>query len=371
MIGTSGGEPFAFKGVDLYRFEGHLISEIRQYWKFDRECLALLAAERSGGGGGGVFVIIRGLEKPLTSHYFALIILCADPKNKRPNGLQGFQGYPISSYGLPDVTIEREKDVAILSLQQGPVNSMGLGLMRQALLALDVIEADSTVRGLVIRSGLKKHVFTAGLDIKELHAPSTSAKQFEEYWNTLTQFLTRVFTTPLATAAAIKGQCPAGGCALGLTCDYRAATEDTKIGLNEIALGIVVPPYWCELMAHVVGGHEAERLLLRATMLNAGDALAKGMLDELVSPKNASNEAFDSATRAAINHLQGTLLKMPDTGRQALKHRLRSEFGQRWRSLWREEAVVVWTDLCSESCVNKLGVVLASLSKPKKKPAKL
>lgn len=54
----------------------------------------------------------------------------------------------------------------------------------------------------------------------------------------------------LATLAAIRGACPAGGCAISLCCDARIMTAGNgTIGLNEVALGIPVPKYWVQVMA--------------------------------------------------------------------------------------------------------------------------
>ena len=53
--------------------------------------------------------------------------------------------------------------------------------------------------------------------------------------------------------AAIRGACPAGGCCLALTCDYRIQTQQGTIGLNETALGVPVPPFWAMLMTRIIG----------------------------------------------------------------------------------------------------------------------
>lgn len=69
------------------------------------------------------------------------------------------------------------------------------------------------------------------------------------------------------TIAAVRGYCPAGGCILSLCCDARVVTEDCRMGLNEVALGIPVPKFWVKIMVNTVGGCEPEalsRCVLRA-----------------------------------------------------------------------------------------------------------
>ena len=130
------------------------------------------------------------------------------------------------------------------------------------------------VRGVIFASGLKRDVFTAGNDIKELYAPQTSRSRrvcslhsqlllpaatdgfprahlqpctaatptgegndvfwgnvmgrYREFWVTSNVFLARLHRTPLVTVAAIKGACPAGGCCLSMCCDLRIMTQQAR-----------------------------------------------------------------------------------------------------------------------------------------------
>lgn len=84
------------------------------------------------------------------------------------------------------------------------------------------------------------------------------------------------------TVAAIRGHCPAGGCVLALCCDVRICTPDTRIGLNEVELGIPVPLYWIRLMAQITGQGVADKLLQTAALVPAPDALKFGMVDAVV-----------------------------------------------------------------------------------------
>ena len=87
------------------------------------------------------------------------------------------------------VRIERHpQGFAILWLGSEPVNSMTLDLWRSLLDALTTLEKDPAVRGVVFASALRKDIFTAGNDIKELHAPSTSEARYREFWRTQTTF---------------------------------------------------------------------------------------------------------------------------------------------------------------------------------------
>lgn len=79
---------------------------------------------------------------------------------------------------MPHVRTERrDSGYAIIWLQREPVNTMDLAFWRELAQALADAEADPAVRGLIFASGLKRNVFTAGNDIKELYAPLTSMER--------------------------------------------------------------------------------------------------------------------------------------------------------------------------------------------------
>lgn len=68
---------------------------------------------------------------------------------------------------------------ALVTIKKDPVNSFDRELWAALGDALRNLEADSSVRGVVLASGLEKDVFTAGNDLKELYAPNTSEQRLE------------------------------------------------------------------------------------------------------------------------------------------------------------------------------------------------
>merc|ERR1711865_297336 len=97
------------------------------------------------------------------------------------------------------VNIERkEGGYAVIYLAKEPVNSMDLELWKQIRAAFAECEADSTINGVIFASGLKKDVFTAGLDLKELYAPATSEQRLFEFWRTLADGLIESAIDPSA-----------------------------------------------------------------------------------------------------------------------------------------------------------------------------
>ena len=253
---------------------------------------------------------------------------------------------------------KKSEGYVCLTLCREPVNSMNLDLWHQLADALTQLEADKSVRGVIFQSGLKRDVFTAGNDIMELYAPKSSPERYRDFWVTQNQFFARLYRSHLVTVAAIRGACPAGGCALALTCDYRVMTDFGTIGLNEVALGIPVPEYWSHLMQRTVGQRHAERLLPYGLMASAQEALAIGMVDALVPAESLTGAAEDTMKK---------LLALPfDEARRQTKAHLRAEFSQKWEYYCIEEADYGWKLISHPKTVAAIEGVLQKLSKSKK-----
>ncbi len=252
---------------------------------------------------------------------------------------------------------KRESGYVVLSIGREPVNSMNLDLWRQLSDQLDQLEKNSSVRGLIFRSGLQKDIFTAGNDIMELYAPKTSAERYQDFWVTQNSFFARLYRSRLVTVAAIRGACPAGGCALALCCDYRVMTDFGNIGLNEVALGIPVPAYWAQLMLRTVGQRIAEKLLPYGLLATADEALRYGLVDQLSPAAQLDKTAED---------VMGQMLKAPDGARHATKSHLRKSFSDEWQDFAPKEAEQAWGMLNHPKTIASLEGVLARLSKGKK-----
>ncbi|MCA9609447.1 MAG: enoyl-CoA hydratase/isomerase family protein, partial [Myxococcales bacterium] len=84
--------------------------------------------------------------------------------------------------------------------------------------------------------------------------------------------------------AAVNGHAVAGGCLMVQACDLRVGTDDPtiKIGMTGVALGITYPPVVMRILRHRLPRHTIERVILGAQKHDPKEALALGLLDELV-----------------------------------------------------------------------------------------
>jgi len=262
------------------------------------------------------------------------------------------------------ISVAKEGDgVAIVTFAKEPVNTMDLSFWKELLVVLESLEADKEIRGLVFQSGLKRSVYTAGLDIKELYRHTTSQERQLEFWTAMSKALIKIYSTPMVTAAAIKGACPAGGCGLALCCDYRVISEDGSMGLNESQLGILVPPYWTELFASVVGNHRAELLLEPGDLVPAARLVPTGLADAVVP-------SAGDVLPAALAEVR-RWLKVPDGGRVKTKQLLRGRLAERWAAGIEEEAAIIWAATCDPVATASLAKVMERLSGKPAPKAKL
>nr|XP_034831138.1 enoyl-CoA delta isomerase 1, mitochondrial-like isoform X2 [Maniola hyperantus] len=218
----------------------------------------------------------------------------------------------MSSKGpLVDLTVDND-GVAIMTLQRPPVNSLNLELLKEISSSLDEV-AKNKSKGMILTSS-SPTVFSAGLDIMEMYKPDM--KRAEEFWTTLQDVWFKLFGSNFATAAAINGHAPAGGCLLSMSCEYRAMVGGKfTIGLNETALGIVAPSWFMDTMCQTISVREAEYALTTARMFTVDEALKVGLIDEIASDKSD-----------AINKCKGFLKKfdrIPPLARSLTKQKIR------------------------------------------------
>lgn len=265
-----------------------------------------------------------------------------------PNGAA--QGPDPSSY----LSVQERDGYWVVSMQKEPVNSLNLVMWQQLEAVLDRAEAAfPQVRGLILTTGLKRDVFTAGNDLLELYAPRTSARRYSEFWCTSNRVLCKLHLSRLSTMAAIRGACPAGGCMMALCCDHRVMSAAGAIGLNEVQLGILVPKFWALLMSQLIGRKAADKLLTTGKMVNPQEAKALGLVDQVVER--------DQVLGAAEKVMQ-QLIKLPPLAVAGTKRVLREDFCRQWEQYWAGEAEGAWGFLNEPETMRVLEAAMQRLS---------
>lgn len=180
---------------------------------------------------------------------------------------------------MDTVTKEFQDHIAILRLNSGSTNPISSKLVDELSQAL--VEIKGAASGMVLCGGEK--FFSAGFNLPELLTFDRSAmSSFFERFNRL---CLELFTVPVPTICALSGHAVAGGNILALTCDYRyAASENKKIGLNEVKLGVPVPYLADMMLRHTIGHRYASQMIYSGEFMTFSDAKSIGLIDVIGSP---------------------------------------------------------------------------------------
>ena len=134
--------------------------------------------------------------------------------------------------------------------------------------------------------------FSGGLDVPLLIQLDQAS--IASTWRDLYGLMGALAASPIPVAAAITGHSPAGGAVLGIFCDTRIMSEgDFKIGLNEVQVGIPLPPIIFRAFRRLLGQRHAERLAVSGTMISGAEALEIGLVDELVPADRVVERAVE------------------------------------------------------------------------------
>jgi 3,2-trans-enoyl-CoA isomerase len=199
-----------------------------------------------------------------------------------------------------------------LRLNRPPVNALSAELivaLRQAIVA-----APRDGMRAVILSGSPGR-FSGGLDIPTLLRLDEPA--MASLWREFYGLLGALARSPIPTAAAITGHAPAGGTVLALFCDWRVMAEgDYRIGLNEVQVGIQLPPILMKALRRLVGPREAEHMAVEGSLLSPEDARRIGLVDEVAPVGQVLNRALEWCQR---------ILALPPHAMSGTRHEARSD----------------------------------------------
>ncbi|KAF0243451.1 MAG: hypothetical protein FD180_3341 [Planctomycetota bacterium] len=193
------------------------------------------------------------------------------------------------------IASESRGPVTILRLRQGKANALDVGLLRE-LEASFAREIKTSVRAFVLAAD--GPIFCAGLDLFQL--ANGGPAYIRELLPALHDALRAAFTFPKPLVAAISGHALAGGCVLAAAADARVmARGPYKIGVTEILVGMPFPPSALGLMRHVCAPSVLQEVALTGRTWGPDEALARGLVDEVVAPGELLDRALARATAFA------------------------------------------------------------------------
>ncbi|MBY6201012.1 enoyl-CoA hydratase/isomerase family protein [Maritalea mobilis] len=192
------------------------------------------------------------------------------------------------------IRVENRDGVAIVTIDNPPVNAGSLAVREGLLAAIGRASGDDTLSGVVLIGAGR--TFIAGADIREFGAPLAAPQ--------LPDVIAAIEACPHPVAAAIHGAALGGGYELALGCDLRIAAPRAVVGLPEVTLGIVPGAGGTQRLPRLVGVAKSIGLIAGGTRVPAQQALDLGMIDAI-----ADSDAPDDLIAAAISAIRAAPTK--------------------------------------------------------------
>lgn len=170
------------------------------------------------------------------------------------------------------VSVLRDGDVAIVRIDNPPVNALSHAVRAGLVAAFEAVDRDSAVHAAVLACAGR--TFVAGADIKEFGKPPQAP------WLTDVIAVLDRMTKPVV--AAIHGTALGGGLELALGCHARVALASARLGLPEVKLGLLPGAGGTQRLPRAIGAVKALRMVVGGEPITAAQALADGLVDAVV-----------------------------------------------------------------------------------------
>jgi len=172
--------------------------------------------------------------------------------------------------------------IALVMIDNPPVNALGVAVRRGLQQAIALAEADANVHAVLITGAGK--AFIAGADIREFGLPP-QGPALPDVCNAI-----EACTKPVV--AAIHGPALGGGLEVAMSAHYRVATETAKLGLPEVQLGLLPGAGGTQRTPRLIGAQAALELMLSGRHIGAREALRMGLIDHVATSDDVQTEGL-------------------------------------------------------------------------------
>jgi enoyl-CoA hydratase len=180
------------------------------------------------------------------------------------------------------VTIDDDDGVIIVHLDDGKANALSFATIQSISDALDRAEADPSIGAMVLHG--REGKFCAGFDLGVMRGGDV--QQVIRLVSDGGELVRRLYGSPVPIVAASTGHALAAGALLLLGCDVRVGADiDCKIGLNEVAIGMVLPGWALTIAEDRLSRRHLQRSVANAVVTDSKGAVDVGFLDE-VAPES-------------------------------------------------------------------------------------
>ena len=198
------------------------------------------------------------------------------------------------------IQTELKDGIAILTLSRAPLNILNMEMMGEINTYLERLTQEKSLKLLIVQAIGK--AFSAGVDVGE-HLGDLVYQMIEVFH----KMFRLMDGLKVPSLAVVNGSALGGGCELALYCDMVIATEKAKFGQPEIQVG-VFPPIAALILPRIIGRKKAMELILTGETISAREALAMGLINEVVSEASLA-EAVNGWIEK-FKKLSGIVLKL-------------------------------------------------------------
>jgi enoyl-CoA hydratase len=198
------------------------------------------------------------------------------------------------------VSTQQDGAVAVVTIDNPPVNALSAALLEELEAEIERLDADDDVRAIVL-VGAGERAFVAGADIKEFPSLREAAAEAHERGSArgIQKLGHRMDAARTPFVAAIHGFCLGGGLELAMCCDIRVASEDTTLGHPEIKLGLIPGGGGTQRLPRLVGIGRAQYLNMTGDSIGAAQAYEWGLVEKVVPAGEARDAALEIARTIA------------------------------------------------------------------------
>ncbi len=187
------------------------------------------------------------------------------------------------------VDYEKQEGIALVTLSRPDViNAFNVQMRDDLYEVMQAVRDDPEIRG-VLLAGDGDRGFCAGADLTEFGSALSQAVARSVRWERDIWGLMLGIMKPMV--AAIHGYCLGSGLEIACLCDLRVAADDATFGMPEVGYGLIPAAVGTQTLPRVVGQGRALELLLSGRRFSAGDALAYGLVSEVVTPPELKGRA--------------------------------------------------------------------------------
>ncbi len=192
------------------------------------------------------------------------------------------------------VNYKIEDEICLIEVNNPPVNAISAEVRKGLLDAVIDLEQNEEIKAVVICA--PNRTFLAGADIREF------GKNIDG--PVLSDICNRLEKLDKIVIASLHGTPLGGGLEVAMSCHYRIATPDTKVGLPEVLLGIIPGAGGTQRLPRLAGISVGLEMMLTGKHVPASEAKENGIIDEIIDDKDTISNGIKVAKKLIANNIR-------------------------------------------------------------------